>query len=132
MAFLVDKTSSLTVANFLLLKGFLLELIGAMNIGPDATHIGIIVFNRTPKVLSTFADKRFYSNADVHQFVDKMSVVLGNRTFIDKALLTANKKLFTEEGGDRPKFPNVLILLTDGRTNPKSTPFSEITPLLKV
>ena len=132
VAFVIDKTSSLGVTNFLLLKGFLLQLIAAMHIGPDATRTGIIVFNRSPKVLSTFADKQFYSNDAVHQFIAKMSVVLGDRTFIDKALLAADRKLFTEEGGDRPKFPNVLILLTDGRTNPKSKPFSAITPLLKV
>ena len=132
MAFLVDKTRSLGVTNFLLLKGFLLELVDAMHIGPNATRVGILTFNKKPNVLSTFADKKFYSNAAVHQFISGISVVLGTRTFIDKALLAANKKLFTEKGGDRPKFPNVMILLTDGRTNPKSEKFSEIIPLLKV
>ncbi|KAL9968587.1 hypothetical protein ACROYT_G020696 [Oculina patagonica] len=131
VSFVIDKTSSLGVVNFLLLKGFLLELIAAMHIGPDATHTGIITFNRKPKVLSTFADVKMHSNQAVHEFIAKMSVVLGDRTFTDKALMAADNKLFTEEGGDRPKFPNVLILLTDGRTNPKSKPFSEITPLLK-
>ena len=132
MAFVVDKTSSLGVTNFLLLKGFLLELIAAMHIGPDATHTGIITFNRKPKVLSSFADEKYYSNDAVHQKISGIPVVLGDRTFTDKALLAADRELFTEKGGDRPKFPNVLILLTDGRTNPKSKPFSEITPLLKV
>ncbi len=132
VSFVIDKTSSLGVVNFLLLKGFLLQLIAAMHIGPNATHTGIITFNRKPKVLSTFADEKMHSNQAVHEFIAKMSVVLGDRTFTDKALLAADSKLFTEEGGDRPNFPNVLILLTDGRTNPKSKPFSEITPLLKV
>ena len=132
VAFVVDKTSSLGVTNFLLLKGFLLELIAAMHIGPDATHTGIITFNRKPKVLSSFADEKYYSNDAVHQKISGIPVVLGDRTFTDKALLAADRELFTEKGGDRPKFPNVLILLTDGRTNPKSKPFSEITPLLKV
>ena len=132
MAFLVDKTSSLGVTNFLLLKGFLLQLISAMHIGPDATHTGIITFNKKPKVQTTFADEKFYSNVAVHQFIAQMSVVLGDRTFTDKALQAADNKLFTEGAGDRPKFPNVLILLTDGRTNPNSKPFAEITPSLKV
>lgn len=132
VAFLVDKTKSLGVTNFLLLKGFLLELVDAMHIGPNATHVGIITFNKKPTVLSTFADNKFYSNAATHQFISEISVVLGKRTFIDKALLSANRRLFAEKGGDRPKFPNVMIVLTDGRTNPKSKNFSEIIPSLKV
>lgn len=131
VAFIIDKTSSLGVPNFLLLRGFLLELVAALNIGPDATHTGIITFNRKPKVLSDFANSGLYSNEAVHDFLAKISVVLGDRTFTDKALMAAAGKLFTEEGGDRPDFPNVLIILTDGRTNPASKPFSTIIPLLE-
>lgn len=132
VALVIDKTKSLGVPNFLLLKGFLLELVDALHIGTDATHTGIITFNKKPKVLSTFANGKLYSNEAVHDFLEKISVVLGDRTFTDKALRAAEKQLFTEEGGDRPDFPNVLIVFTDGRTNPASKPFSEIIPPLKV
>ena len=132
MAFLVDKTKSLGVANFLLLKGFLLKLVDAMHIGPNATHTAIMTFSQRPKVLSTFADTQFYNNNAVHQLIDEVPITFGPRTFIDKALITADKKLFSEEGGDRPEYPNVLILLTDGRTNANSKPLSEMARLLKV
>ena len=132
MAFVVDKTKSLGVENFLLLKGFLQELVDKMHIGPDATHTAIMTFDLKPKVLSTFADTQLYSNDAVHQLIAELPIKLGKRTFIDKALITAHEKLFSEEGGDRPKYPNVLILLTDGRTNVNSKPFSQIIPLLKV
>ena len=132
MAFIVDKTKSLGVPNFLLLKGFLLELVAAMHIGPDATHTAIITFSRRPKVLSNFADTKLYSNEAVHQFIANIPVFLGDRTFTDKALLAAADRLFVERAGDRPKYPNVLILFTDGRTNPNSKPFSEITAKLRV
>lgn len=132
VAFIVDKTKSLGVANFLLLKGFLLELVAAMHIGPNATHTAIMTFSRKPKVLSNFAETKFYSNEAVHQFIAEIPVFLGDRTFTDKALMAAANKLFIERAGDRQKYPNVLILLTDGRTNPKSQKFSEITPKLKV
>ena len=132
VAFIVDKTKSLGVPNFLLLKGFLLELVAAMRIGPNATHTAIMTFSRKPKVLSNFADTRFYTNEAVHQFIVQIPVFLGDRTFTDKALMAASDRLFVERAGDRPKYPNVLILLTDGRTNAKSKKFSEITPKLKV
>ncbi|PFX33735.1 Collagen alpha-6(VI) chain [Stylophora pistillata] len=131
VAFVIDKTKSIGVPNFLLLKGFLLELVHGLDIGPEKTHTGVITFNRKPKVLSTFANEKLYSNKAVHDFITGISVVLGDHTFIDKALNTAAQKLFTEEGGDRPNFPNALILLTDGRSNSNSKPFSSIVPLLQ-
>ena len=38
-------------------------------------------------------------------------------TRIDRALDLANKELFTEANGDRPRIPNYLVLVTDGRQN---------------
>ena len=129
VAFVVDKTRSIGVMNFMLLKGFLLQLIGAMHISPDATHAGVITYHRKPTILSTLADKGRYSNKAFYNHVLGISVDLGRRTFTDKALKIAAEKFFTEKEGDRP---NVLILFTDGRTNADSKPFSEIIPLLKV
>ena len=62
VAFVVDKTRSIGVVNFVLLKGFLLQLVGAMHISPDTTHAGVITFNRKATLLSTLADKNKYSN----------------------------------------------------------------------
>ena len=132
MAFLVDKTKSLGAANFLLLKGFLLELTAALNITRDATHVGLLMFANKPKILYTFADERLYTNDAVDQAISKIPIVLSSPTFTDKAMIAADRQLFTEEGGDRPTFPNVLIVLTDGRTNDKSKPFAGITKSLKV
>ena len=132
VAFLVDKTKSLGAANFLLLKGFLLELTAALKIGPDATHVGLILFANRPKILHTFADDRLYTNDAVDQAISRIPIVLNSPTFIDKGMIAADRQLFTEAGGDRPTFPNVLIVLTDGRTNDKSKPFAGITESLKV
>ena len=132
MAFIVDKTKSLGVANFLLLKGFLLELVAAMNIGPNATHTAIMTFSKKPKILSYFANTKFHSNEVVHEFISDIPVFLGGGTYTDKALMAAADRIFIERAGDRLEYPNVLILLTDGRTNSKSRPFSEIIPKLRV
>ena len=132
MAFLVDKTKSLGAANFLLLKGFLLELAAALKIGPDATHVGLVMFANKPRVVHTFADEMLYTNEAVDAAISRIPIVLSSPTFTDKAMIAADRQLFTEAGGDRPTFPNVLIVLTDGRTNEKSKPFSTITESLKV
>jgi len=131
VAFVVDRTRSVGVVNFMLLKGFLLQLIGAMHISPDTTHAGVIAFSRKPTLLSTLADTNKHSNKAFHDHILSIPVILGRRTFTDKALRLAAQRFFTEKEGDRPKFPNVLILFTDGRTNVDSRPFNQIIPLLK-
>ena len=116
----------------MLAKGFFAELVGALNISRDATHVGIILFARKGKVISTFADEKFYNKEALYQFIENIPDKRSMPTRIDRALIAANKSLFTPEGGDREKFPNVLIALTDGRSHPDSTPFAEIVPSLKV
>ena len=132
VAFLVDRTESVRISNFKMLKGFLLQLSDAMPIGPEAAHVGYILFAKDAELLNTFADTEYYNRESVHSLITSITDDLGKRTFIDKALMKANDSLFTQEGGDRPNAPNVLILMTDGKTNDDSKPFSEIIPSLKV
>ena len=131
MAFLVDRTKSVGMTNFRMLKGFLLQLSDAMPIAPDAAHAGYILFAKKAKLLNTFADTEYYSRENVHNLITSIPDELLSSTFIDRALIKANDSLFTPMGGDRPEAPNVLILMTDGRTNDASIPFSDIVPSLK-
>ena len=116
----------------MLLKGFLAQIVGGLNIGRDATHLGMMLFDSRPNVISTFSNEALFTKDAVYHFVEKIPTKRFSPTRTDKALLAANNQLFTPEGGDREKFPNVLIVLTDGKTHPTSKPFAEITPLLKV
>lgn len=109
-----------------------MEIVNALDVGPNATHTGIILFAKRPTVLNTFKDIDYHSNEALYRLISNTSDSLGDRTFIDRAPNAANEKLFTEGCGDRPSFPNVLVLMTDGKTNENSTNFSEILPLLKV
>jgi len=132
VAFLLDRTRSLTIADFMLAKGFFAKLLGALNISRDATHVGIILFAKYGNVISTFAEETFYSKEALYRFIENIPDKRFMPTRIDRALIAANNSLFTPAGGDREKFPNVLILLTDGRTHRDSTPFAKIVPSLKV
>lgn len=57
-------------------------------------------------------------------------------TRIDMAEKIARDQLFTPGGGDRPDVPNLLIILTDGKSTgerkPDFTPFSQLTEGLEV
>ena len=55
----------------------------------------------------------------------------GTRT--DLALTLADLELFSEQGGDRLDKPDVLIVITDGRTHPVlSKPYPEVLQPLQV
>lgn len=131
VAFLVDRTNSVGISNFKMLKGFLLELSDAMPIGPDAAHVGYILFAKQANLLNTFADTEYYSRENVHSLITSIPNKLFGSTFIDRALIKANDSLFTPMGGNRLGASNVLILMTDGRTNRDSISFSEIVPSLR-
>lgn len=131
VAFLLDRTRSLTIADFMLAKGFLGQLVSALDISPEATHAAVILFAEKVKVLNTFAEEKYYNIEALIKAIEKIPDRRLKPTRIDNALLAAND-LFTVEGGDREKAPNVVILFTDGKTNPRSRSFSEIVPLLEV
>jgi len=132
VAFLIDRTPSLSVGDLELEKGFVAELVGALNVSPDATHVGIIMFDKEGEVIADFKDESLYSKEALYELIERIPNFRRKPTRTDIALMTANNWLFTPEGGDRPKFPNALIILTDGKTNPVSKPSFEIIPLLKV
>ena len=128
---MVDRTDSVGKGNFTLVKGFLIEVSNALIIGPDATHTAIILFDKYPEVLNSFADSEYYCSENVQHLIESIPPKLGRRTYIDRALKAA-AVLYTVQGGDRSDVPNLLILLTDGRTNPASESISSIMPSLKV
>ena len=132
LALIADKTESIHQDKFELLKGFLLEITDSMDISPVTTHEAVITFANYPKVLNTFGDVSYYSNENMSILVYKIDDKLSHPTRIDRALEAANEQLFTKEGGDRPDFPNSLVLLTDGKTHKDSKPYDKIIPLLEV
>ena len=109
-----------------------MEVSNALTIGPNATHAAFILFAENAEVLNTFADSEYYSNENVQHLIEGIPVKLGSRSYIDRALKAAADKLYTVQGGNRPDFPNLLILMTDGKTNPASEPFSNIISSLQV
>ena len=132
IVFLLDTTKSVGLENYRFLKGFVLQIVDAMDIRLDGTHAAFVLFSKYVTILNTFNDSAFYSNEAAHNLIANSPDDLGSKTFIDRALEAANDKLFSEEGGSRAYVPKVILLFTDGRTNPSSKPIEEIVRKLKV
>ena len=101
-------------------------------VSKSATHFGAIVFSSNPILQFNFADAKYYKRKRLRKAIKKFPYLAeGTRT--DLALSLASKELFSIQGGDRPSVPNVLIVITDGRTNPQSSrPYPQVLQPLKV
>uniref|UniRef100_A0AAR2KCE3 VWFA domain-containing protein n=1 Tax=Pygocentrus nattereri TaxID=42514 RepID=A0AAR2KCE3_PYGNA len=117
--FLVDESGSITYADFDDMKAFILEFLHMFQIGPEQVRIGVV------------------------KFADKATIVFRLNTYDSKpALEKAVKDLFQEGGGTRTdlgleamiplfkqaeqtrkeKVRELLIVITDGKSEPGGTP----------
>ncbi|XP_024154110.1 collagen alpha-1(XIV) chain isoform X3 [Oryzias melastigma] len=114
LVFLVDGSWSIGDDNFLKIIRFLYSTVGALDrIGPDGTQVAIAQFSddaRTEFKLNSYTDKERLLDA-----INKISYKGGN-TKTGRAIQHVKENIFTAEGGVRRGIPNVLVVLTDGRS----------------
>lgn len=129
---IIDSSDSITLEDYNLCLQFVADLTKSFKVSAQGTHFGAIVYSSTPQLQFSFADARYYKPKRLRKAIKKFPYVAeGTRT--DLALSLANMELFSEQGGDRADKPNVLIVITDGRTNPiSSQPYSEVLQPLQV
>lgn len=123
---IIDSSDSITFDDYNLCLQFVADLVKHFKVSKQDTHFGAIVFSTTPQLQFSFADKQFYKAKRLRKKI-KSFPYLGEGTRTDKALTLANMELFSEQGGDREDKPDVLIVITDGRTHPlESKPYLEV------
>ncbi|XP_041665058.1 collagen alpha-1(XIV) chain-like isoform X1 [Cheilinus undulatus] len=114
LVFLVDGSWSIGDENFQKIIKFLHSTTGALDqIGPDGTQVAIAQFSddaRTEFKLNSHRDKEQLLDA-----INKISYKGGN-TKTGRAIQHVKQNIFTPEGGVRRGIPNVLVVLTDGRS----------------
>ena len=87
---------------------FLKDMVKAFNVGPDKTHIAIVAYS-TRAVLEFKFDRLKGSQiteAGYNSLIDRIGFQRGF-TFIDKALILADQKVFQRSAGMRPEVPQV-------------------------
>ncbi|XP_061597427.1 LOW QUALITY PROTEIN: collagen alpha-1(XIV) chain-like [Cololabis saira] len=114
LVFLVDGSWSIGDENFLKIIRFLYSTVGALDrIGPDGTQVAIAQFSddaRTEFKLNSYSNKERLLDA-----INGISYKGGN-TKTGRAIQHVKENIFTKEGGMRRGIPNVLVVLTDGRS----------------
>ncbi|XP_039993298.1 matrilin-3-like [Xiphias gladius] len=119
LVFIIDSSRSVRPAEFEKAKEFLQNMVDSLEIGSDATRVGLVNYASTVQLeflLKTYSDKSALKQALAHV------KPLASGTMTGMAIKTAMEKAFTVEAGARVSSMNiakVAIVVTDGRPQDK-------------
>ena len=130
---IIDASDSVDYdTEFPMCLDFVAKVAQFFKVSERGTHFGAIVYSSTAELQFNFSNANYYNSVRLQEAIRKLDW-LGEGTRTDLALELANTELFSPKGGDRPNKPNVLIVITDGRTNPTlSKPYPEVLKPLQV
>ena len=118
---MVDMTKSIKARNVPKLIASIEDLLNQFTISASETHVSLETFASDSKLHNTFKDEAFYSQAAMLGLLKNSTKKLRNPTRLDKAIKMANELMFTEQNGDRPGVPSVVVIYSDGRSKPEKT-----------
>ncbi|CAH1241297.1 COL6A3 [Branchiostoma lanceolatum] len=111
LVFLLDGSGSVTAPNFDLVKDFTSGVVSEFDISITESRIGVVQFSdtlRTEFFLSSFSTKQ-----EVLQAISGIQYLQGN-TLTGAAISFTTASSFSTPAGNRPNFPDFMIVVTDG------------------
>ncbi|XP_031569140.1 uncharacterized protein LOC116303695 [Actinia tenebrosa] len=127
---IMDRSGSIGAENFRKSQDFVASLISHFEYASSGTRFGVIAYNAAANTIFRFNDAAVQNSKTLMSRVYGIKYLQGG-TRTDRALQLANSDLYSSRGGYRSNVPNVLFVLTDGKTNRGSLPYSTVLkPLL--
>ena len=114
LVFVMDSSTSVTEANFVLMKDFVKDFLTIADIDNGNVRVGIVLYSTNVHVefnLNTYRTKN-----DVFDAIDSIPYRYGSTNTAD-ALKTMRTEMYSRQNGDRPTVPNICIVITDGVSN---------------
>ena len=130
LGLVIDGSGSVGNDGFADTKRFLLHMISQLPVSAEGTHYGIIVYSNDAKIIVRFSERWYHALLPLKLRVLGMEFPDGD-TRTDKALKMAGTELY-KAGEDRDQVPNVLVVITDGKTAQGSEPYKRVLKPLKV
>ena len=109
-----DKNIENQVDNFVLLKNFLKEFVGRVEVHPDKVRVGVVPFSTSARTLFHLDD--YSTSEDVQKAIDDMPYG-GGHTNTSGAIRIMMSDLFNGTRGDREHVADIAIVVTDGESN---------------
>lgn len=115
IVFVIDSSRSVRPFEFETMRRFMIDIIGNLDVGPNATRVGVIQYSS--QVQNIFSLKTFFTRAEMERAINGI-VPLAQGTMTGLAIQYAMNVAFTVQEGARPphkKIPRIAIIVTDGR-----------------
>ncbi|XP_035660176.1 transmembrane matrix receptor MUP-4-like [Branchiostoma floridae] len=113
LVFLLDGSGYVTEPNFKVMKEFVKGIAQNFVVQPDTTHIAVVQYSNV--VRKEFALNTYSKTADVVAAIGRIQYMTGG-TNTGAGLKYVGQSVFTQSTGDRPRNPNVLVVVTDGKS----------------
>ncbi|XP_009707410.1 PREDICTED: matrilin-4 [Cariama cristata] len=121
IVFVIDSSRSVRPFEFETMRRFMMDIIGSLDVGPNATRVGVIQYSS--QVQNIFSLKTFFTRTDMEKAINNI-VPLAQGTMTGLAIQYAMNVAFTTQEGARPlhkKIPRIAIIVTDGRPQDRVT-----------
>ncbi|XP_053937726.1 matrilin-4 isoform X4 [Cuculus canorus] len=121
IVFVIDSSRSVRPFEFEIMRQFMMDIIGSLDLGPNATRVGVIQYSS--QVQNIFSLKTFFTRVDMENAINSI-VPLAQGTMTGLAIQYAMNVAFTTQEGARPlhkKIPRIAIIVTDGRPQDRVT-----------
>ena len=112
--FLLDSSGSVGSTNFQKQKQFVAHFAQSFDIGPKNVQIGVETFATVPH--HEFNMNTYHTKADTVKAINNIGYHSGG-TRTDLAIKYVEQHSFKPATGDRPGVANILIVMTDGKSN---------------
>lgn len=115
--FVLDSSGSVSNPSFKTMMTFVSEIVEGFDIGNNKVRVGVIIFSSTT-AQKIYLDS-FYEKAVLKNAISKIQRISGGTNTGD-ALLKARTVSLQPNHGDRPNVPNIVIVITDGKSQDRA------------
>ncbi|XP_013871522.1 matrilin-4 isoform X2 [Austrofundulus limnaeus] len=112
LVFLIDSSRSVRPHEFETMRKFMIDILNTLDIGLDTTRVGVVQYSS--QVRSEFSLKTHSKLENLVKAINEI-IPLAQGTMTGLAIRYLMNEAFSPEQGDRPKVPNVAVIVTDGR-----------------
>ncbi|XP_060897587.1 matrilin-4 isoform X1 [Labrus mixtus] len=112
LVFLIDSSRSVRPHEFETMRKFMIDILATLDIGLNATRVGVVQYSS--QVRSEFSLKTHATLDSMVKGINQI-IPLAQGTMTGLAIKYVMNAAFIAEEGDRPKVPNVVVIVTDGR-----------------
>uniref|UniRef100_A0A3Q1HT20 VWFA domain-containing protein n=1 Tax=Anabas testudineus TaxID=64144 RepID=A0A3Q1HT20_ANATE len=110
LVFLIDSSRSVRPHEFETMRKFMIDILNTLDIGLNSTRVGVVQYSSQVQF-----SLKSHGNLDSMVKGINQIIPLAQGTMTGLAIRYVMNVAFTAEEGDRPKVPNVAVIVTDGR-----------------